>query len=299
MIIKYLYTTLYFFILVFLLSSCKEKASSGRMVTVSILPQKYFVERIAGDYVNVNVMISPGMNPVTCDFNSTQLKNLYDSDICFAIGNLPFETTHLYPALDGRQIPLLIRHTDSLQLLKTTDTHSHGEGHIHAAETDPHIWLSPRYALLISRQILNTLSRKYTELQSTFEQNYKQLERDICNLAQEADSSLIHNPCKTFLIYHPALTYFAQDYGLEQISIEDEGKEPNPVHLKKIIDLAKEKDIHLVFIQHQFDASNAQAIAQAIQGEVVQIDPLNENWLEEMKSLIQKLRKGNSKNYRP
>lgn len=299
MTIKHLNITFYIFILLFLLSNCRGKAPSGRIVTVSILPQKYFTERIAGDYVNINVMIPPGMNPATCDLNTTQLKNLYDSDICFAIGNLPFETTHLYPALADREIPLLIRHSDSLQLLETANAHSHGKGHMHTESTDPHIWLSPRYALFMSQQILNTLKQKYPEQQSVFEHNYKKLEADIINLAQEADSSLIHHPYKAFLIYHPALTYLARDYGLEQISIENEGKEPNPIHLKNLIDLAKEKNIHLVFIQHQFDVNNAQAIAQAIGGEVVPIDPLNENWLEEMKGLIQKLAKRNSNDNRP
>ena len=96
---------------------------------------------------------------------------------------------------------------------------------------------------------------------------------------------------KIFLIYHPALTYFAADYGMEQISIEDEGKEPNPAHLKKIIDLALEKNIHMIFIQSQFDVNNAESVAKQIGGQIIQIDPLTENWTAEMNRLIDTLDK--------
>ena len=135
------------------------------------------------------------------------------------------------------------------------------------------------------------LSEKYPEQQAIFQQNYSLLLEKINRIAKRAQEVLNHKKDKIFLIYHPALTYFAADYGLEQISIEEEGKEPNPAHLKKIIDLAREKNIHLIFIQSQFDVSNAEAIAREIDGEVVQIDPLNEDWTDEMNRLIDILAK--------
>ena len=95
MISKHIHVITLFTLLSLFLFSCKEKKQDRHIVTVSILPQKYFVERIAGDYLQVNVMVPPGMNPATCDLNTGQLKKLYDSDLCFAIGYLPFETTHL------------------------------------------------------------------------------------------------------------------------------------------------------------------------------------------------------------
>ena len=135
------------------------------------------------------------------------------------------------------------------------------------------------------------LSEKYPEQKLQFEQNYQALLQKIDSIADRAKQVLDHKKDKIFLIYHPALTYFAADYGMEQISIEDEGKEPNPAHLKKIIDLALEKNIHMIFIQSQFDVNNAESVAKQIGGQIIQIDPLTENWTAEMNRLIDTLDK--------
>lgn len=256
------------------------------MVSVSILPQKYFTERIAGDYLQVNVMIPPGMSPATCDMSTGQLKKLYDSDLCFTIGYLPFEITHLYPALQNKKEIQVINHSQDVELISGSCGHSHEPGHSHEGGVDPHIWLSPRYAKQMAATILKVLSEKYPEQSATFGANYQKLAADIDSVAMKADRVLSAKQNKSFLIYHPALTYFAQDYGMEQISIENEGKEPNPSHLKKIIDTMKEKNIHIIFIQNQFDITNAQSVARETGKSVISIDPLNENWLEEMNSLI-------------
>lgn len=270
--------------LLILSGACHTSQKTGRIVSVSILPQKYFVERIAKDYVQVNVMIPPGMNPATCDLSTGQLKKLYDSDICFAVGYLPFETTHLYPVLNNKPDIQLVKHSDGLELIEGSCGHPHT--HEEKESVDPHIWLSPAYAKNIGRQILETLSRKYPEKRDFFASNYAELEKDIEQIAQDAERVLSGKKYKAFLIYHPALTYFAHDYGMEQISIEDEGKEPNPAHMKNIIDEAQDKDIHIIFIQKQFDINNAEAIARSTHSKVIPIDPLNENWLEEMQGLI-------------
>lgn len=268
-----------------LLFSCQKKSRTDRTVSVSILPQKYFIERIAGDYVRVNVMIPPGMNPATCDLLTEQLKKLYDSDLYFAIGYLPFETSHLYPVLENHKNIRLVKHSDRLDLIQGSCGHAHG--HHHEGGIDPHIWLSPRYAREMAREMTDVLAQKYPEQKELFETNYRKLEKEIQALEEEAGQLLAQKQHKIFLIYHPALTYFARDYGMEQISIEDEGKEPHPEHLKDIIDLAQTKDIQLIFIQNQFDVTNAEAIAKETGGKIVPIDPLNENWQAEMQHLLQ------------
>lgn len=288
---KYLYLILFTLLA---LASCKTKTSDKRTVSVSILPQKYFVERIAGDYLKVNVMIPPGMSPATCEFNSEQLKQLYDSDICFTVGYLPFEITHIYPVLKNLSNLQLVNHSKDIELLQGSCGHAHGSAetdHHHEGGVDPHIWLSPRYAKEMAQTILSVLSEKYPEQQETFNANYEKLAADIDNIAERAKDILENKQHKSFLIYHPALTYFAQDYGMEQIAIEHEGKEPNPAHLKKIIDTVKEKDVHIIFIQSQFDINNAKSVAAETGATVIQIDPLNEDWLQEMKSLLEILDK--------
>ena len=267
------------------LYSCKGGKASRRMVTVSVLPQKYFVEKIAGDYVQVNVMIPPGMNPATCDLSTGLLQKLYDSDVCFTIGHLPFEQAHLYPILENKKGIRVVNHSENLQLLRGSCNHSHHEGHQHEG-IDPHIWLSVANARKMANTIYQVLAEQYPEQQEQFKKNQDSLLMEIDETARLAEEVFKDNRQRVFLIYHPALTYFAADYDLEQIAIEDEGKEPNPVHLKKIINLAREKNIHLIFIQNQFDTTNAESIAHEINGQVIKIDPLAENWKKEMDKLI-------------
>lgn len=282
---KRFYASLILFTIFSLFGGCKGKTESSRIVTVSILPQKYFVERIAGDYVNVNVMIPPGMNPESCDLNTEQLKRLYDSELCFTIGYLPFELTHLYPVLKNHGNIQVVNHSEGLSLL---DGHC---GHVHDADCghagiDPHIWLSPSNVRHIAAGIYETLANRYPERKEQFRENYESFVRDIDSVEQLA-AQVFRNPVgRVFLIYHPALTYFARDYGLEQIAIEDEGKEPNPAHLKELIDEVRKKGVHLIFIQSQFDVQNAVSIAREIDGKIVPIDPLAENWTVEMQRII-------------
>lgn len=282
---KYFYLVILSLCCILITQSCKNKREDHRMVSVSILPQKYLVEKIAGDYLQVNVMIPPGMNPATCDLSTEQLKKLYDSDLCFTIGYLPFELTHLYPVLESRKDIGVINHSEGIQMISGSCSHHH-EGHEHGG-VDPHIWLSPVYAQKMATTIFQVLSERYPDQKETFKSNYEALTEEINGVAQKAKQVLENKQQEVFLIYHPALTYFAAEYGLEQISIEDEGKEPNPAHLKKIIDLAREKNIHLILIQNQFDVNNAKAIAKEIDGEIIPIDPLAENWTEEMNRLIE------------
>mgnify|MGYP002617860860 CR=1 FL=1 len=285
MITKYFRLFLFFFLIGNLLISCKNKSISTRLVSVSILPQKYLTEQIAGDYLTVNVMIPPGMNPATCDLSTEQLKKLYDSDLCFTIGYLPFEQIHLFPVLENRPDIQIVNHSANLQLIHGSCGHTHAAGDEHDG-VDPHIWLSPAHARTMATTVYEVLSEKYPEQKLQFEQNYQALLQKIDSIADRAKQVLDHKKDKIFLIYHPALTYFAADYGMEQISIEDEGKEPNPAHLKKIIDLALEKNIHMIFIQSQFDVNNAESVAKQIGGQIIQIDPLTENWTAEMNRLI-------------
>ena len=285
MITKYFRLFLFFFLIGNLLISCKNKSISTRLVSVSILPQKYLTEQIAGDYLTVNVMIPPGMNPATCDLSTEQLKKLYDSDLCFTIGYLPFEQIHLFPVLENRPDIQIVNHSANLQLIHGSCGHTHAAGDEHDG-VDPHIWLSPAHARTMATTVYEVLSEKYPEQKLQFEQNYQALLQKIDSIADRAKQVLDHKKDKIFLIYHPALTYFAADYGMEQISIEDEGKEPNPSHLKAVIDTCRAKGIKIVFIQNQFDVANAKAIAKEIDGEVIAIDPLSSDWKAEMCSLL-------------
>lgn len=285
MVSRQLYFYTFLLVLLITLGGCKNRTSRQQTVSVSILPQKYLTERIAGDLLQVNVMIPPGMNPATCDLSTGQLKKLYDSELCFTIGYLPFELTHLYPVLENQPNIKVINHSENLKLLSGGCGHQHDADHEHGG-VDPHIWLSPANARQMATTIFQVLSEQYPEHKEQFQSNYNALTQDIDQIAVKAREILKDKKDKTFLIYHPALTYFAHDYGMEQISIEDEGKEPNPAHLKKIIDMAKEKNIRIIFIQNQFDVRNAESVARQTGARVIGIDPLTADWLGEMNKLL-------------
>ena len=263
--------------------SCKNKSNEKPIVSVSILPQKYFIEQIAGDLLEINVMIPPGMSPANCDLSMAKLQKLNDSDICFSMGHLPFETTHLYPVLKNKKDIQLIYHSDNIELIGGSCCAAHAE---EGEGIDPHIWMSITNANSIANDIYNTLAKRYPKQESKMKINYEVLKAQIDSMAMNTEQLFKDNKHNAFLIYHPALSYFASDYGLEQIAIEDDGKEPNPMHLKEVIDIARQKGIELIFIQKQFDLTNAQSIANEIGGKVISIDPLEENWMEGMKKLI-------------
>lgn len=278
-------------VLIAMLTACGGNTDKERTISVSILPQRYFVERIAGDYVKVNVMIPPGANPAVSDLSTEQLKALHNSSVYFAVGYLPFELSNLYPFLETQKNMLLVKQSVGMDLEQGTCNHDHGHGHQHdhgsrEGNFDPHVWMSPRYAEMMARTILDVLAAKFPDQRATFEKNYRQLRVEIDSIDQAARRIISEKENKTFLIYHPALTYFAKDYGMEQISIEDEGKEPNPSHLKAVIDTCRVKGIKIVFIQNQFDVANAKAVAKEIDGEVITIDPLSPDWKAEMCSLL-------------
>lgn len=272
----------------FLLTGCKSATDKVPTVSVTILPQRYFVERIAGDFLKVNVMVPPGANPAATDLTPDQLVALHNSSLYFAVGYLPFESAHLYPVLREQEGITLVNHSEGLHLLPGTCScgHDHGHDHDHGHGMDPHIWMSPAYARRMAGQIAATLGETFPEKQALFAENLRVLEADIDSIDSRARriAEKLRHP--VFLIYHPALTYFAADYGLEQVSIEHDGKEPGPAHLKAVINLAREKEIRTVFIQSQFDRENARAVAREIGGEVIPIDPLNADWKQEMHALL-------------
>jgi zinc transport system substrate-binding protein len=243
------------------------------------LPQRYFVERVAGDFVTVNVMIPPGANPASTDLAPGQLRRLFNSSIYFAVGYLPFEVTHLYPVLEGRKDILLVRHSDQVELLEG----EHG-GHDHLV--DPHIWMSPARARQMAATIAGVLGERFPAQKERFDRNLEQLNAEIDSIDREARRVTGEKRHGVFLIYHPALTYFAADYGMEQVAIEHEGKEPSPAHLKEVIDTCRARGIKVIFIQNQFDVQNARAVAREIGGTVIAIDPLNPDWKGEMRSLL-------------
>ena len=272
------YTTLC--LLAILLSSCNTQRAKNDvpMLTVTMEPQRYFTEAIAGDKFNVTSMVPKGSNPETYDPTPSQLVALSDSKAYLRIGYIGFEQSWM---------ERLLNNTPHLQVFDTSkgidlifdDSHNHGDCQHGESGVEPHIWSSTNNALIIARNTYKALST----LDSQNEPYYLTRYDSLCHQIQQTDSvirQLLSTPgtARAFMIYHPALSYFARDYGLHQISIEEGGKEPSPTHLKELIDLCKNEGVRVIFVQPEFDRRNAEIIAEQTGTRVVPINPLSYNW---------------------
>ncbi|BDU51529.1 metal ABC transporter solute-binding protein, Zn/Mn family [Haliovirga abyssi] len=252
----------------------KQPITKNSTVTVSILPQKYFVEKIAGSTLKVNVMIPPGKSPATYDPTPSQMKLLNNSKIYFRIGYIPFEFAWIDKIKSANKNMKIIDTSVGINLIKN------------GKSTDPHIWITPREVKIEIKNIYNSLIENFPENKELYTQNYKSFIIKLDNLDKLFTDSLKNITNKKFIVYHPVWSYFARDYNLKQIPIEIDGKSPSAKNMQNIINISKKNRIKVVFVQLQFPIEDAKTIADAINGKVIQIDPLSEDWLENSKKTI-------------
>jgi len=248
-------------------------------VAVSILPQKYFVERIGGEEVRITVMIPPGANPAIYEPSPRQMASLSDCSLYLSIG-VPFEKAWLKRFKKGNP-RLKIIPTDKwiAKIPMKSKRPSRNSSNSHTIELDPHVWLSPPLVVLQSRIILDALCSARPTSCSCFEKNYKTWINEIVEL--DLNLRRIFPPtlkARRFLVYHPAWGYFAAAYSLEQLPIELEGKAPSPRQLGHFIELAKGAGFKVLIVQPQFSNRAAKIVAQQIGARTVVLDPLAYQW---------------------
>ncbi len=264
-------------------------------VFVSILPQKYFVERVGGDAVKVGVTVRPGQNPESYDPTPQQMVAMARAKAYFSIG-VAFEDAWL-PRLQAANPSMRIVDTRrGIALQPMVDNALLGAGQAgHASHDeprgtlDPHIWNSPPLVKQQAATVRDALTALAPQRRAAFEQGYARFAADLDALDAEIRQTLAGKHDRRFMVFHPAWGYFARSYGLEQIPIEVEGKEPGPQALVRIIDAARRDRIRVVFVQKQFGSAAATAVARAIGGEVVAIDPLAEDFLANTRAVAQAL----------
>jgi zinc transport system substrate-binding protein len=247
---------------------------------VSILPQKYFVERVAGGEAEVSVMVGPGDSPETYEPTPRQLDRLSQARAYFEIG-VPFEQVWMARLHAVKPDMLIVDTIANLQrrsMGEPTGAASNLDG-----ARDPHVWTSPALVKSMAARIRDAfvqLDPTHTEL---YERNYTRFANDLDALDAEIRAQLAPYAGRSFLVFHAAWGYFAAAYGLQQIAIEAEGKEPGPRTLARVIAQAKRLGIKAVFIQPQFSRASAEMIAQQIGGQVIAVDPLAENYIQNMR----------------
>jgi zinc transport system substrate-binding protein len=274
---------LFIYLLVIILFSCSSGPGKNNkeIITVSISPFKYFVEAIAGDDFEVNVMVPSGSDPHIYEPEPGQVLALSRSVAYMSDGYLGFEITWLDRFYEANNKMEKISLADSIDIIRV-------EGHVdeHTEGADPHYWVSPRSASVIASSVKSVLCRLKPENCSKYESNFEILSDTIASLDKKAMDLFSTFRGRSFMIFHPSLGYLARDYGLRQISVETEGKEPTPSSMKQVIDEARKERITVIFIQKGFDTKNAGAIAADIGAELVDVDPLGEDWYNSVSRII-------------
>ena len=262
-----------------MLSACDASAQSQPTAFVSIAPQKSFLQRIAGDLVETEVLVPPGASPVTHEPTPRQMLGLAEATVWFRIG-VPFEDAWA-PRIRANYPQLSIIDTRAAIDVQSTGARD--------GRPDPHIWMSPRLVMRQAETIRDALIELFPENEQAFRAGHAAFAAEVAELDRNLTARFAGLSNRRFMIYHPALGHFARAYGLEQIAIEIDGREPGPASLMRIIRQAREADIHVIFVQQEFSRSAADAVARAIDGDVISIAPLAENTLENIRSIADAL----------
>ena len=275
---------LYLIILCVILAGCKgtpqKQADSGKTsgtekpavtvtVTVTISPYKYFVDQIAKGKVDVNVMVSNGNNPETYEPYAQQMMELSKSALYLKVGSIGFEQTWMKKLQDNAPDMKVIDTSVGIKPAKTP-----------GGNIDPHVWMSCSNARIIASNILKALCELEPKNKAFFEKNYQSLLSIIDKRDSTIKESFKKDPdlVRKFVIYHPILTYFARDYQLEQLAIEEEGREPSAAQLKSLIKRARKEKIKYCLIQAEFANRNTNTFINESHTKPMNINPLQGDW---------------------
>lgn len=255
------------------LGACQSSQGELPVVTVTIEPLRYFVEGIGGDRLRVETIVPGGSSPESYEPTARQMVDLAGSALYVKVGSLGFERT------------LGERMRGNAPHLPVADA---SEG-IALVGNDPHTWTSPRNALRMAHNIYRALATVSPGDSAYFRERHDSLCLAIAKLDARIDTMLHDVACRSFVIYHPSLTYFARDYGLQQVALEEEGREPSAAALQRVIDKARREGAKVLFVQREFGGRNTQTVRQATGTRQVEINPLSPDWEREMLKIAQEL----------
>lgn len=271
-------------------------------VFVSIPPQKYFVEKIGGSLVQVSVMVPAGANPHIYEPRPTQMTALSKSKLYFAIG-VTFETVWLPKFADLNpkmrivrcdrgidKMAMVVHHHEEEEGVGDQDKEKQAHKEEAPGTLDPHVWVAPPEVRIIARNIQEALAEIDPSNSRIYESNLETFLEEIDKLDQDLTEVFKDKKGLKFMVYHPAWGYFARAYGLEQVPVEMEGKEPKPGQLKALITQSKRDSIKVIFVQPQFSMKSAETIAKAIGGQVIAADNLREDWEKNLRVQAQKFK---------
>ena len=258
-----------------LFSCSSAKNDNANKITVSIEPLRYLTEQIVGDRFEVVTMVPKGSSPETYEPTARQMADLSESILYIKVGELGFERTWM---------PRLTSNAPHITVVNSS------EGITSHIGDDPHSWMSARNAIIMAHNIYEAVKRIDVK-DSVF---FRQRLDSLCSVIHATDKYIRQTTaqaqCKSFIIYHPALTYFASDYGLEQLALEEHGREPSAAELEQIISTARAKGVKTMFVQREFANRNVDIITNTIGARKVEINPLGYDWNKEMRRIAEEIR---------
>jgi zinc transport system substrate-binding protein len=267
----------------------QAQESSGLKVFVGILPQSYFVKRIGGSHVSVNVLVGPGQSPATFQVTPKQMAELAQADVLFITG-MPFENR------------LLLKISRSFKGLATVDLRKdielrgfqdHDDGYEgHEGISDPHIWLDPKLAQTQAKTICDKLVRLDRSHAAVFRSNLREFQKELHRVDRKIASKLAPYRGRSIMVFHPAYGYFTDSYGLTQEAVEFEGKNPGPRQLASWIEKARTRNVKVVFVQPQFSKREAQTIAESVGAVVAPLDPLAPDYISNLEKMADAIVEG-------
>ena len=256
---------------------CKQKVDQDKpVITVSIEPLRYFTEQIVGDRFTVVTIVPKGSSPETYEPTAQQMVDLVHSGLFVMVGQLGYERTWMKRMESTALHTIVVDSSEGINLIST------GNG-----ISDPHVWMSTANAMVIARNIYQRIVDVDSRDSLYFHQNLEQLMSKIETTDTKIRECFTRDKSVAFLIYHPALTYYARDYHLRQIPVEEEGHEPSAVQLKQAIKEARRLAVKTMFVQKQFQNRNTQIVTKAVGAKQQEINPLSYNWPDEMLKIAQ------------
>ncbi len=251
-------------------TSCKHKPELSRPVlTVSIEPLRYVVENICGSLYEVHTIMPQGASPETYEPTPRQVMELSESRLVFRAGSLGFEQTSLPKMLHAANDMRLVSLEEGITPIADADAH-HGS----QSGYDPHTWMSTENLRIYARNACEALAQLDSAHADTFRLNLARFEEQLNSLDNELAAELKPLVCRSFLIYHPALGYFSRQYGLRQMAVEADGKEPSVSRMQTLVSDCKDAGARVCFISAEHAGEGARRIAETAGLRVVEINPL-------------------------
>ena len=265
------------FLSFFLLLLTSATVLGKPLVFVSVLPQKAIVQALAGDALDVETMVGKGFNPEIYQPSPRQIARLSRAAVYVRAG-MPFEQSWLPRFRNANPSMTVLDMRQGLDLIRDQDQ-----------ESDPHIWTDPQLVKQHARLLAAELAKQFPGLEGQLEAGYQALANKLDALDGELQERLAPVKGKTFLVYHPAWSYFARRYHLRQLAVEAHGKEPNSRSLAALIDKARKAGIHRIIVQPQHSSATAKVLARALDAKLVEVDPLDEDIFASLRRLARVL----------